>query len=170
MQDLRSACLCGLAVLSSACVIGRGGGGQKVTPSLNHSLNFPEVCFIRDPRDAHAPDLELVIEEDEARKVDILGAPFNIVIPDGGGDSSGSSAPSASATFTSTGMQSRVRDAAERRAETDSRDRQFREEEMGPAATLKVAALWLVLISQLWLLLVFWNDPMGDTASILLRD
>lgn len=41
---------------------------------------------------------------------------------------------------------------------------------MTPVASLKVAALWLVLISQLWLLVVLWNDPMGPATSALLRD
>lgn len=80
------------------------------------------------------------------------------------------SSASVTSTSTSTGAQVGVREAAEQRAETDLRDGQAREEEMGPATTLKVAALWLVLISQLWLLLVLWNDPMGDPTSTLLQD
>lgn len=41
---------------------------------------------------------------------------------------------------------------------------------MSLGGTLKVAALWLVLISQLWLLVVLWNDPMGPASSSFLKD
>lgn len=54
--------------------------------------------------------------------------------------------------------------------ESDLRDGKLREEEMSQGATLKVAALWLVLISQLWLLLVLWSDPMGPATSAFLKD
>lgn len=41
-----------------------------------------------------------------------------------------------------------IRESMKAKAESDLRDRKAREEEMSPGATLKVAALWLVLISQ----------------------
>lgn len=63
-----------------------------------------------------------------------------------------------------------IREARKAKAESDMRDGRAREEEMSPGATLKVAALWLVLISQLWLLVVLWNDPMGPASSAFLKD
>lgn len=63
-----------------------------------------------------------------------------------------------------------IREARKAKAESDLRDGRAREEEMSPGATLKVAALWLVLISQLWLLVVLWNDPMGPASSAFLKD
>lgn len=63
-----------------------------------------------------------------------------------------------------------IREARKAKAESDLRDGRAREEEMSPGATLKVAALWLVLISQLWLLLVLWSDPMGPASSAFLKD
>ncbi len=63
-----------------------------------------------------------------------------------------------------------IREATKAKAESDLRDGRAREEEMSTGSTLKVAALWLVLISQLWLLLVLWNDPMGPASSAFLKD
>lgn len=120
---------------------------------------------------------QLMIEEQDARKVDILGVPFNLVIPDGGaGGGTSSTANGQSEAGVGTGLSSDsgslgTRDRSRtQQAQNDLRDGRAREEDMTPAATLKVAALWLVLISQLWLLLVFWNDPMGPASSAFLRD
>lgn len=63
-----------------------------------------------------------------------------------------------------------IREAMKAKAESDMRDGRAREEEMSLGSTLKVAALWLVLISQLWLLVVLWNDPMGPASSAFLKD
>lgn len=68
------------------------------------------------------------------------------------------------------GQQLGIRDARKAKAESDLRDGRAREEEMSTGSTLKVAALWLVLISQLWLLVVLWNDPMGPASSAFLKD
>lgn len=109
--------------------------------------------------------------------VSILGIPFNLVIPDGGGQDNlarnsavGRITPGGRGGAARNGAKVGVREVMKQEAEDDMRDRQAREGEMGPAATLKVAALWLVLISQLWLLVVLWNDPMGPATSTLLQD
>lgn len=116
------------------------------------------------------PVEQLIREEDEARRVDILGIPFNVVIPDGGGGSNSRSlAPSRSTSTNSPSEQGAG--VAQQKAEADLQDAQARAEDGGMAATFKVAALWLVLISQLWLLVVLWNDPMGgDPSSTWLQD
>lgn len=117
-------------------------------------------------------------EELEARTVEIFGIPFNLVLPDGGNDgpsrSGGGRQASGAGPLEARGLSSRVelgiRDAIQQKNEADLRDGKAREEEMTPAATLKVLALWLVLISQLWLLTVLSNDPMGSPSSAFFRD
>ncbi|CAM9486358.1 unnamed protein product [Ectocarpus sp. 6 AP-2014] len=133
---------------------------------------------------------QLLREEQEARMVDIFGIPFNLVIPDGGaggepgtaareaqqGRSSGRGEQGGGGRAAGEGGQQQqqqqlgIRESMKAKAESDLRDRKAREEEMSPGATLKVAALWLVLISQLWLLVVLWNDPMGPASSTFLQD
>ncbi|CAM9588420.1 unnamed protein product [Pylaiella littoralis] len=121
---------------------------------------------------------QLLREEQEARMVDIFGIPFNLVIPDGGaGGEQGTGAREAQQGRTGAGSTSAgkagsdgIREVMRAKTESDLRDGKAREEEMSPGATLKVAALWLVLISQLWLLLVLWNDPMGPATSAFLKD
>ncbi|CAM9686601.1 unnamed protein product [Ectocarpus sp. 8 AP-2014] len=134
---------------------------------------------------------QLLREEQEARMVDIFGIPFNLVIPDGGaggepgtaareaqqGRSSGRGEQGDGGRAAREGGQQQqqqqqlgIRESMKAKAESDLRDRKAREEEMSPGATLKVAALWLVLISQLWLLVVLWNDPMGPASSTFLQD
>lgn len=118
--------------------------------------------------------------------VDIFGIPFNVVIPDGGGG--GGDSPRAGGGATSAGRQLTggregageagtpsgeklgIRETMRRKVEADKREQMAREDEITPASTLKVAALWLVLISQLWLLVVLWNDPMGPATSAFLKD
>lgn len=109
--------------------------------------------------------------------VDIFGIPFNLVLPNGGDGGSGStrgtgarSSGGRTNSGGSGGGELGIREAMKAKADADMRQGEAREEEMTPAATLKVAALWLVLISQLWLLLVLWNDPMGPATSAFLRD
>ncbi|CAM9333072.1 unnamed protein product [Ectocarpus sp. 12 AP-2014] len=132
---------------------------------------------------------QLLREEQEARMVDIFGVPFNLVIPDGGaggepgtaareaqqGRSSGRGELGDGGAAGEGGQQQQqqqlgIRESMKAKAESDLRGRKAREEEMSPGATLKVAALWLVLISQLWLLVVLWNDPMGPASSTFLQD
>ena len=117
--------------------------------------------------------------------VDIFGIPFNVVIPDGGGDADssrgGGSSTSAGRQLsgdneatggagTPSGENLGIRETMRRKVESDKREQKAREDEITPASTLKVAALWLVLISQLWLLVVLWNDPMGPATSAFLKD
>lgn len=119
-------------------------------------------------------------EELEAKTVEIFGVPFNLVLPDGGDDSpsrsGGGRQASGAGPLEARGLESRVdlgigiRDATEQKTEADLRDGKAREEDMTPAATLKVLALWLVLISQLWLLTVLSNDPMSSPSSAFFRD
>eukprot|EP00903_Cladosiphon_okamuranus_P006484 g6343.t1 len=111
---------------------------------------------------------QLLREEQEARMVDIFGVPFNLVIPEGGaGGEQGTGAresqqgrSGSTNAFTGGGVQQQqqqqqrqlgIREARKAKAESDLLDGRAREEEMSPGATLKVAALWLVLISQLTL-------------------
>lgn len=117
--------------------------------------------------------------------VDIFGIPFNVVIPDGSGgaDSSRGGRDAASAgrqlsggsegaegAGAPSGENLGIRETMRRKVEADKREQKAREDEITPASTLKVAALWLVLISQLWLLVVLWNDPMGPATSAFLKD
>ncbi|CAB1120426.1 unnamed protein product [Ectocarpus sp. CCAP 1310/34] len=131
---------------------------------------------------------QLLQEEQEARKVDIFGIPFNLVIPDGGAGGEPGTAAREAQQGRSSGrgelgdggraageggqqqQQLGIRETMKAKAESDLRGRKAREEEMSTGATLKVAALWLVLISQLWLLVVLWNDPMGPASSTFLQD
>ncbi|CAN0275816.1 unnamed protein product [Ectocarpus fasciculatus] len=131
---------------------------------------------------------QLLREEQEARMVDIFGIPFNLVIPDGGAGGEPGTAAREAQQGRSAGrgeqgdgdsaageggqpqQQLGIRESMKAKADSDLRDRKAREEEMSPGATLKVAALWLVLISQLWLLVVLWNDPMGPASSTFLQD
>lgn len=109
------------------------------------------------------------------RKVDILGVPFNVVLPDGGAGSALDPRARAREVDQSGIGSSRedgalgMRDSMNRKAEADPGQRKG-QDDTSPIASLKVAALWLVLISQLWLLLVLWNDPMGPAASTFLKD
>lgn len=114
--------------------------------------------------------------------LDIFGIPFNLVVPDGGPGGGGSGNPPRNGRGQRTSPRTRsagaiggggelgIREAMKEKEESDMRGRETREQEMTPGATLKVAALWLVLISQLWLLLVLWNDPMGPASSAFLKD
>lgn len=111
-------------------------------------------------------------DEEEATRVDILGVPFNLVLPDGAARNSAAISRNGNdaGRLSSSGIDASARDAPSQSTGADSQDRRARGEEMTPGSTLKVAALWLVLISQLWLLLVFWNDPMGTNTSAFLQD
>lgn len=112
--------------------------------------------------------------------VDIFGIPFNLVIPDGGaggttaastgGGGQGQSAREGGSTSGGGGGGLGIRESVREKAEADLKEGRAREEAMTPMATLKVAALWLVLISQLWLLLVLWSDPMGPATNAFLKD
>eukprot|EP00904_Undaria_pinnatifida_P002989 jgi/Undpi1/12691/HiC_scaffold_6.g02359.m1 len=129
---------------------------------------------------------QLVREEQEARMVDIFGIPFNLVIPDGGGGGDaargGGGATPAAGRQSSGGREGAngadapsgeklgIRETMRRKVEAEKLEGKAREDEITPLSTLKVAALWLVLISQLWLLVVLWNDPMGPATSAFLKD
>ncbi|CAN0335080.1 unnamed protein product [Laminaria digitata] len=121
--------------------------------------------------------------------VDIFGIPFNLVIPDGGGGGDANSSRGGGGTPSPgrqvsgdseggaggappppSGEKLGIRETMRRKVEADKREGRAREDEITPASTLKVAALWLVLISQLWLLVVLWNDPMGPATSAFLKD
>lgn len=118
--------------------------------------------------------------------VDIFGIPFNLVIPDGGGGGDaargGGGATPAAGRQSSGGREGAngadapsgeklgIRETMRRKVEAEKLEGKAREDEITPLSTLKVAALWLVLISQLWLLVVLWNDPMGPATSAFLKD
>ncbi|CAM9412318.1 unnamed protein product [Choristocarpus tenellus] len=97
---------------------------------------------------------ELIQEEEKARYVNVLGIPFNLVIPDGAASQG----------------QSGQTSQADRKAGTGGQMSGGLEQDSSPASTFKVALLWLVLVSQVWLLAVFANDPMGHVPGPFLHD
>ncbi|CAM9884460.1 unnamed protein product [Discosporangium mesarthrocarpum] len=109
---------------------------------------------------------ELVRVEEEARYVEVLGIPFNLVLPEGGGGAPqpGRSAPRGRKRGRSSPPSNRGG------AGEDLPGLGREEDERSTSATVKVALLWLVLISQLWLLLVFANDPMVPGGTPFLHD
>lgn len=108
--------------------------------------------------------------------MDILGIPFNLVTPESFARSSldsraRSRKPDASESRSWAGDRAPgAREVMEEGSKADLEEQLARQEEMSPAATLKAVALWFVLISQLWLLIVLSNDPMGVASSTILKD